>query len=233
MPKRADLHPIVKGRVLRGFKRHDIGIGLDAGLPQRGNVPFFPGWFLYPCLQGALRLLLVIVQQVIRIVLIRLCTIGAPGLGDACRLLDGHSVPAFRKGGGKERGTYLIRTLIGTEQGNVLLAERQVPLGQGIEGGELARIGRFQPDVGHGSGERLRVVWPPAMVLTLLHVYCFSFEPHRCCTGVVFRVCLAVILWCLGSASFSLLLARTPHCGSVTQCRADSRVLHDWVARLS
>jgi hypothetical protein len=93
--ERADLQPVVKGRVLGGFELDDVGVGLDAALSQRGNVPFFPGWFLCPCIQGALRLLLVVVQQIIRIVLIRLCAIGAPGLGDACCLLDGDPVPAF------------------------------------------------------------------------------------------------------------------------------------------
>jgi hypothetical protein len=186
--QRADREPVVKGRVLRGSQCDNIDVGLDAGLPQHRDMPLAPRGFFGPCLQGALRLLLVVVQQVIRIVLVGLCAIGAPGLGDACRLLDGHPLPAFGKGGGKERGTYLIRTLIGTKQSNVLLAEREVDLGEGIEGGELAFIGRFEPDMGHGSGDRLRVVWPSAVVLTLLHLYCFSFEPHRCCAGIVFRV---------------------------------------------
>ena len=103
--ERADREPVVKGRVLRGFEHDDVDVGLDAGLPEHRDVPLAPRWFLCPCIQSALSLLLVVVQQVIRIVLIGLCTIGAPRLCDACRLLDGHPVPAFREGRGKERGT--------------------------------------------------------------------------------------------------------------------------------
>jgi hypothetical protein len=171
--ERADREPVVKGRVLRGSQCDNIDVGLDAGLPEHRDVPLAPRGFLCPCIQNAFTLLLVVVQQGIRIVLVGLLSIGAPGLGDACRLLDGHPRPSFRKGRGKERGTYLIRTLLGTEQGDVLLAERQVDLGEIVQGGEFARIDRFQPDVGHGSGERLRVVWPPVAVLTLLHLFSF------------------------------------------------------------
>jgi len=40
-----------------------------------------------------------------------------------------------------ERGAQLVWTLIGAEQGDVLLAERQVDLGEVVERGKLARIG--------------------------------------------------------------------------------------------
>ena len=165
----ADLEPVVKGRVLRGFEHGDVDVGLDAGLPQRRDVPLVPDWFCRLCIQGAFCLLLVIVQQIIHIVLIRLCAVGAPGLGNACRLLDGDPVPALGERCGKAGRTKLVGRLLGAEEGDVLLAERQVDLGEVVQGGKLARIHRFQPDVGHGSGDRLRFVWPPGAVLTLLH----------------------------------------------------------------
>ena len=150
------------------FEDRYVGIGLDAGLPERGNVPFFPGGFLHSCIRCVLGLLLVIGQQVIHVVLISLGAVGTKGSGNACRLLDGDPLPAFGERRGKERGTELIRALLSAEEGDVLLAERQVDLGEFVERGKLARIGRFQPDMGHGFGDRL---WLPffRLLLSLLH----------------------------------------------------------------
>src|SRR5260370_17369113 len=87
--------------------------------------------------------------------------------------------------------------------------------------------------MGHGSGERLLFVWPCVAMLTLLHLCCFSFEPHRCCAGVVFRLCLAMILWCMGSP---LLLSSSFFYSSlwnVSATWAVCRAVHDLVARIS
>ncbi len=164
-----------------------IGVGLDASLPQRRDVPLAPRGFLGLSIQGALCLLLVIVQQIIHVILVRLRAIGAKGTGNARRLLDSHPLPAFGERCGKERDTELIGTLSGTEQGDVLLTQCQVHLGKIVEHGKLARIGRFQPDVGHGSGERLRVVWIGMTALALLRgpascaytSVCWDIYPHK------------------------------------------------------
>src|SRR5260370_41768229 len=68
-----------------------------------------------------------------------------------------------------------VRAFIGAKQHDVLLAERQVDLGEVVQGSELPRIHRFQPDMGHRSGDRLRFVLPLAVVLTLLHT-CSTFS---------------------------------------------------------
>src|SRR5712692_1973963 len=91
----ADLQPVVNSGVLRGFEHDYIGIGLDAGLAQRGNIPFLPDWFFCLYVQRIIGLLLVIVQEIVEIVLVSACAIGAPRLRDACRLLNGDPVPAF------------------------------------------------------------------------------------------------------------------------------------------
>src|SRR5262249_42471600 len=106
--------------------------------------------------------------------------------------------------GGKEWGTEFIRTLLGTEQGDVLLAEGEVDLGKVVQGGELARIGRFQPDMGHSSGDRLRVVGSAVAVLLLLHPCFFSSETHCCCAGVVLLLPVLVIFRCRALYYFSL-----------------------------
>src|SRR5258708_8359473 len=68
-----------------------------------------------------------------------------------------------------------VRAFIGENQDDVLMAERQVDLGEVVQGSELPRIHRFQPDMGHRSGDRLRFVLPLAVVLTLLHT-CSTFS---------------------------------------------------------
>src|SRR5947207_780106 len=41
----ADLEPVVKGRVLRGFKDGDVDVGLDTYSPQHRDIPLVPDWF--------------------------------------------------------------------------------------------------------------------------------------------------------------------------------------------
>jgi hypothetical protein len=45
-----------------------------------------------------------------------------------------------------------IGLLLGAKQGDILLAERYIELGQRIQGGKLAWIGLGKPNMGHGSG---------------------------------------------------------------------------------
>src|SRR6266496_3305150 len=47
--ERADREPVVKGRVLRGFEDDHIGVGLDAGLRERRDVPLAPHGFFGVC----------------------------------------------------------------------------------------------------------------------------------------------------------------------------------------
>ena len=168
----ADLEPVVKGRVLRRLEDGDVDIGLDADVRERRDVPFAPCWFFSLCSHESLRLLLVKVLQIIRIVLIRLFSIGAKGAGDTSGLLDGNPVPPLGKGGDKTSGAELVWLLVGAEEGDILLAERQVDLGEAIQGSKFASIHRFQPDVGHGFGDGLRYVLPPVVVFTLPHGSC-------------------------------------------------------------
>jgi hypothetical protein len=75
-------------------------------------------------------------------------------------------VPALGKWGDKTRGAELVWLLVGAEEVHIVLAERQVDLGEVIQGSNFARIGRFQPDVGHGFSDGFRFVLPPVVVLT-------------------------------------------------------------------
>jgi hypothetical protein len=164
----ADLEPVVKAGVVRGFKRNDVGVRLDAGLSKGGNVPLFPGWFFCLRVQRAVSLLLVIVQEVVEIVLIGLLPIGVPGLRNACGLLDGDPVPAFGERGGKAGSMKGVWEFVGTEERGVVLRERKKDLSECIECRQLPWIGFHKTDMGHGLCDAL---WLPFFrpLLSLLH----------------------------------------------------------------
>ena len=164
----ADLEPVVKGGVVRGFKRNDVGVRLDAGLSKGGNVPLFPGRCLRTFVQGVLGLLLVIVQQVVHIILVGLLPIGAPGLRNACGLLDGDPVPAFGERGGKAGSMKGVWQFVGTEKRGVVLRERKKDLSECIECRQLAWIGFHKTDMGHGLRDALWLSFFRSL-LSLLH----------------------------------------------------------------
>ena len=175
--ERADREPVIIGRLAGGLQLDDIRVGLNAGLSQGGHIPFTPlglsvfrgrGPIGYPLL-GARKILLVL--------LVGLCAVGAPGLGHACRLHDGHPLPALGERGGIAGSAQLVGCFLGTEQGHVLLAECQVHGGQGIKGCQFSRVDLDQADLGDGLGEALGFAWPGAFLsLLLLHGWdCFFF----------------------------------------------------------
>ena len=78
-------------------------------------------------------------------------------------------VPALRQRRIKTGRMKLVGRLVCTEKGDVALAKRQVDLGEFVQRGELAGIRLSKPDMGHGSGDRLRFVLPSKAVVTLFH----------------------------------------------------------------
>src|SRR6266487_1567610 len=62
----------------------------------------------------------------------------------------------------------LVRLCLAAEQGDIVLAKRQIDRSQGIEGSQLPRISLDQTDMGHGFGNPLRCVLS-LVTLALFH----------------------------------------------------------------
>lgn len=93
--KYADVQPVIIGRIARLFQLDHITVGLNTGFAQGRHVPFTPLWLFGRCRKLPTCLLFVVLLQIILVLLIGSGPIGAPRPGDACRLHDGNTVPAF------------------------------------------------------------------------------------------------------------------------------------------
>lgn len=111
-----------------------------------------------------------VAQQIVKVALARLLSIGAPGVSNACRLLDSHAVPAFGERGCKDGCMKFIRQFLGTEERHVLLAEREVGLSELVQGSQLACVRCFQPDMRHGFGDLLWRAWYRPGLFPLFHL---------------------------------------------------------------
>src|SRR5450631_3567187 len=95
--KRTDREPVIKGRVVRGFELHDIGISLDTGLLKGRDIPLTPFWFSRSCFERSICFLLLVFCKRVEVILIRVGAVGAPRFGDACCLLNGNALPPLRE----------------------------------------------------------------------------------------------------------------------------------------
>lgn len=82
---------------------------------------------------------------------------------------DGNPVPTLRHRRVKTGRMKLVGRPVCTEKGDIALAERQIDLGEFVQRGELAGICLSNPDMGHGSGDRLRFVLSSKAVISPFH----------------------------------------------------------------
>src|SRR5258708_2315536 len=82
-------------RTVAIIQSHHIDIGLSPGFAHGGDVPCALRWLFGLCRWLGILLWLLVVQEVVVVLLLGGAPLGAPGLGKACRLHDGHPMPAF------------------------------------------------------------------------------------------------------------------------------------------
>ena len=136
-------------------------IGLDDGHTQHREIPFAPGRFAaceggHPALRLSFGLGLSVISHIFQVRLIGVRSIRAKAFGNACGLLDRHSMQAVGKIGFEDGFLVLVRACLGlAKQGGVLLAQRQGDRHKLIERLKLARIGLNETDRGHRSSDGL------------------------------------------------------------------------------
>jgi hypothetical protein len=80
-------------------------------------------------------------------------TVGAPGAGNPCSVLDGDALPALGEGGGEAGIGVGVRLNRRAKHRHIVVRERHEFSGHRVEGGDLGVVGLTEANGGEGAGE--------------------------------------------------------------------------------
>src|SRR5258708_39952356 len=89
-------------------------------------MPLVPLRFFCSLLKGVVCFFLLVLAKRVEVVLIGVGTIGSPGPGNACTMLNRDAMPPLREKREKARSTKAVRQFIGTKQRRVLLSKLKI-----------------------------------------------------------------------------------------------------------
>src|SRR5258708_8344282 len=100
-------------------------------------MPLVPLRFFCSLLKGVVCFFLLVLAKRVEVVLIGVGTIGSPGPGNACTMLNRDAMPPFREKREKARRTNALRHFIGTKQPHLLLPKPNIHIANPIHGTPL------------------------------------------------------------------------------------------------